>query len=290
MIRYLLMLFSLVAITQVSTAQSADFEHWKEARKAELTGEDGWLNLVGLKWLDANRPYLIENSEASLDFAEKEDANTIGKFEFGSDSIWFAPMPLAIQKDPRLSELGRMLVYPNAYGSGGVYYKNWKWTIIQRGGSFALRLRDLEHPKINEFQSTPTYDYDPSFRIEAKLEPRFNQTLEIPNVLGQVISWKVIGILHFKFNEQQYELLVVDELGKLFVLFADQTSALETYPTGRYLYVDLPDVKGMTALDFNYAYNPPCAYTDFATCPIPPKLNRLPFSVFAGEKMPEGDH
>jgi hypothetical protein len=112
--------------------------------------------------------------------------------------------------------------------------------------------------------------------------------LDIPNVLGQLISWRVVGVLQFEYEGQGFELLVLDELGKLFVLFSDETSALDTYPTGRYLYVDPPGANGMTYLDFNFGYNPPCAYTEFATCPIPPKSNRLPFIVLAGEKMPAG--
>jgi uncharacterized protein (DUF1684 family) len=174
------------------------------------------------------------------------------------------------------------------YGSGGVYFKNWKWTIIQRGGNYALRLRDLSHPNLKEFTPTPTFDYNSSFRFQAKLIPRFNQTMDIPNVLGQVITWKVIGVLQFEYEGKDFELLVLDELGKLFVIFSDETSAIETYPTGRYLYVNPPDAKGMTVLDFNYTYNPPCAYTEFATCPIPPKSNRLSFAVHAGERVPTG--
>jgi uncharacterized protein (DUF1684 family) len=149
-------------------------------------------------------------------------------------------------------------------------------------------LRDLSHPNLKEFTPTPTFDYNSTYRIQAKLIPRFNQTMDIPNVLGQVISWKVIGVLQFEYEGKDFELLVLDELGKLFVLFSDDSSALETYPTGRYLYVNPPDAKGMTLLDFNYAYNPPCAYTEFATCPIPPKSNRLPFAIHAGEKVPAG--
>jgi uncharacterized protein (DUF1684 family) len=149
-------------------------------------------------------------------------------------------------------------------------------------------LRDLNHPNLQNFTPTPTFDYNPAYRFAVKLEPKFNQTLEIPNVLGQLITWKVIGVLHFEREGQKFELLVLDELGKLFVLFSDETSALETYPTGRYLYVNPPDGKGMTTLYFNYSYNPPCAYTEFATCPIPPKSNRLPFAILAGEKMPAG--
>ena len=277
---------SFMAFVGVSKAQEGDFEQWKIKRTAELTGEDGWLNLVGLFWMDAGSPFFEEINSTTLGFAEEAGYTTLGKFEFGQDSVWFVGMSSAIQEKNTVPPTKRILVFPMEYGSGGVYFKNWKWTIIQRGGNYALRLRDLSHPNLKEFTPTPTFDYNSSFRFQAKLIPRFNQTMDIPNVLGQVITWKVIGVLQFEYEGKDFELLVLDELGKLFVLFADETSALETYPTGRYLYVNPPDAKGMTTLDFNYSYNPPCAYTEFATCPIPPKSNRLPFAVHAGEKVP----
>jgi len=279
---------SFMAFVGVSRAQEADFEQWKSKRTVELTGEDGWLNLAGLFWMDARSPFLEETTSTTLGFAEEAGYTTLGKFEIGQDSVWFVAMNLFMQEKNVVPSNNRTLVFPVEYGSGGVYYKNWKWTIIQRGGNYALRLRDLSHPNLKEFTPTPTFDYNSTFRFQAKLIPRFNQTMDIPNVLGQVISWKVIGALQFEFDGKDFELLVLDELGKLFVLFSDETSALETYPTGRYLYVNPPDAKGMTTVDFNYAYNPPCAYTEFATCPIPPKSNRLPFAVHAGEKMPLG--
>ena len=278
---------SFMAFVGISRAQEVDFEQWKIKRTAELTGENGWLNLAGLFWMEARSPYL-EEANSTLGFAEKTVSTTLGKFEFGQDSVWFITMSSAMQEKNILPPNNRTLVFPTAYGSGGVYFKNWKWTIIQRGGNYALRLRNLSHPNLQEFTPTPTFDYNSSFRLPAKLIPRFNQTMDIPNVLGQVISWKVIGVLQFEYEGNDFELLVLDELGKLFVLFSDETSAQQTYPTGRYLYVNPPDAMGMTILDFNYAYNPPCAYTEFATCPIPPKSNRLSFAVHAGEKMPKG--
>jgi len=279
---------SFMAFVGVSKAQEADFEQWKIKRTAELTGEDGWLNLVGLFWMDAGSPFFEEKNSTTLGFAKEAGSTTLGKFEFGQDSVWFVGMSSAIQEKNTVPPSNRILVFPMEYGSGGVYFKNWKWTIIQRGGNYALRLRDLSHPNLKEFTPTPTFDYNSSFRFQAKLIPRFNQTMDIPNVLGQVITWKVIGVLQFEYEGKDFELLVLDELGKLFVIFSDETSAIETYPTGRYLYVNPPDAKGMTVLDFNYTYNPPCAYTEFATCPIPPKSNRLPFAVHAGERVPTG--
>jgi uncharacterized protein (DUF1684 family) len=285
--KYSLLLLCLFAFVSVSLAQEGEFDQWKIKRTAELTGEDGWLNLVGLIWMEAHSPYLEEVNASSLGFAEKSGSSTLGKFDFGQDSVWFEPTELALQKNSNSPQSKRMLVYPIPYGSGGVYFKNWKWSIIQRGGKYALRLRDLNHPNLKNFTPTPTFAYNPAYWFTAKLEPKFNQTIEIPNVLGQLITWKVVGVLQFEREGQKFELLVLDELGKLFVIFSDGTSALQTYPTGRYLYVNPPDAKGMTILDFNYAYNPPCAYTEFATCPIPPKSNRLPIEVLAGEKMPE---
>lgn len=286
--KYSLLFLTLLAFVSVSVAQEKEFEQWKTNRIAELTGEDGWLNLAGLIWLEDHSPYLEEVNASSLGFSEKSGLATLGKFEIGQDSVWFEPTELALQKKSNTPQSKRMLVYPIPYGSGGVYFKDWKWSIIQRGGKYALRLRDLNHPNLKNFTPTPTFDYNPRYRFTAKLQPIFNQTLEIPNVLGQLITWKVIGILQFEREGQKFELLVLDELGKLFVIFSDSTSALQTYPTGRYLYVNPPDAKGMTTLDFNYAYNPPCAYTEYATCPIPPKSNRLPIEILAGEKMPEG--
>ncbi len=283
-----ILFYFFLAFAGVSMAQESDFAQWKLKRQAELTGEDGWLNLVGLYWMEADSPYLEEVNDTTLGFAKELRYTTLGKFEFGQDSVWFVGMNLFMQEKNIMPENNRTLVFPMEYGSGGVYFKNWKWTIIQRGGKYALRLRDLNHPNLQNFTPTPTFDYNPAFRFTAKLVPKFNQTLEIPNVLGQLITWKVIGVLQFEHEGQKFELLVLDELGKLFILFSDETSALETYPTGRYLYVNPPDGKGMTILDFNYAYNPPCAYTEFATCPIPPKSNRLSFAVPAGEKMPDG--
>jgi uncharacterized protein (DUF1684 family) len=286
--KYSLLLLAWLAFVSISVAQELEFAQWKIKRQVELTGEDGWLNLVGLVWMKADFPYLEEVNGATLGFGKISGSATLGKFEFGQDSVWFIGMKSPSQEKNSVPPSKRTLVFPMEYGSGGVYYKNWKWTIIQRGGNYALRLRDLSHPHLKEFTPTPTFDYNSSFRFQAKLIPKFNQTMEIPNVLGQLITWKVIGVLQFEYEGKDFELLVLDELGKLFVLFSDETSALETYPTGRYLYVNPPDAKGMTLLDFNFAYNPPCAYTEFATCPIPPKSNRLPFAIPAGEKIPEG--
>lgn len=283
LIKIVLCFLFFVGLGSLSHAQVQQFETWKLERQAELTGEEGWLNLVDLIWFDEQKAFLNLEGKTRLFLSEKEEQENIGRFSFSGDSVWFSsktPAPTQLESQQK------QLVFPLAYGTGGVKVGTWKWSVIQRAGKFALRIRDLNHPSLVDFIPTPVFEYNSKFNLSAKFEPRFNETLDIPNVLGQLITWKVMGYLHFTWEGKPYRLLALDELGKLFVIFADETSAKETYPTGRYLYVAYPDKTGVTQVDFNYAYNPPCAYTDFATCPIPPKENRLPFSVVAGEKMP----
>ena len=283
LIKTVLCFLFFIGLGSLSHAQIQQFETWKVERQAELTGEEGWINLVDLIWFDEQKSFLNREWETRLFLSEKEEQDNLGRFTFSGDSVWFSSSSVT-NMIPGSGQ--KQLVFPLAYGTGGVKVGSLKWSVIQRAGKFALRIRDLNHPSLVDFIPTPVFEYNSKFNLPAKFEPRFNETMDIPNVLGQLITWKVMGYLHLTWEGRAYRLLALDELGKLFVIFADETSAQETYPTGRYVYVAYPDRTGVTQVDFNYAYNPPCAYTDFATCPIPPKENRLPFAVVAGEKTP----
>ena len=275
-------------LSTLAFGQMDEHEAWKKERAKELLQEDGWINLIGLLWIDSNTAYLNQVSGDKLEVSGEIKGTNIGQFHFLQDSVWFVYDPELRNKSGE-SIPEKALVYPLEYGKGGgAYYERWKWTVIERGGQFGVRLRDLKHPGVLEFQGLPYYPYNQDFRVMAFFEPKFNQTMDIPNVLGQVIEWKVMGILKFELQGKALELTVLDELGKFFVIFSDQTNGSETYPTGRYLYVDYPDRTGHTWIDFNYAYNPPCAFTAYATCPIPPRENRLEVGILAGEQMPEG--
>ena len=283
---FLLLLF--LSQSLLTYAQNKDHEVWKIQRTDEILAEDGWINLVGLFWIDQENAFLNQIEKDSLVISNQPSGNTIGTFQIENDSVRFSFNPKLIRQNKDLSP-GETLQFPvEAYGKGGIYYDRWKWTIINRGGQFAMRLRDLEHPGLSEFPPIPYFDYNSTLAIQATFIPKFNETINIPNVLGQVIEWKVLGILKFEIAGEKYELTTVDEAGKLFVIFSDLTNETETYPTGRYLYVSYPDRNGITRIDFNFAYNPPCAFTEFATCPIPPKVNRLAIAVRAGEKKPLG--
>lgn len=285
MLRFFLTLSIILCfLTQI---RSQNFEKWKTDRRSELLAEDGWINLIDLIWIDEEKSFLNQISQDSISISSNPTKKNIGTFQFINDSIWFFFNP-KISKKIKSQSPAKILQYPTAnYSKGGVYYGRWKWTVIKRGEQVGMRLRDLEHPGIASFSPIPYFEYDSTFAIEAFFLPKFNETMDIPNVLGQIIEWKVLGVLKFELKGKEYELTALDEAGKFFVIFSDLTNETETYPIGRYLYVNFPDKNGTTKVDFNFSYNPPCAFTAFATCPIPPKENRLNLDIRAGEKIPK---
>jgi uncharacterized protein (DUF1684 family) len=159
--------------------------------------------------------------------------------------------------------------------------------IIKRGDKLGLRVKDKENPDRINFQGTQFYPADLKWRIDAQFVPYTPpKPVSITNVLGMESNETSPGAVKFEVDGRTYQLDAITEKGetKYFMIIADKTSGKETYPAGRYLYVDPPDVSGRMVIDFNKAYSPPCAFTKFATCPLPPRQNRLPFPIEAGEK------
>jgi uncharacterized protein len=159
--------------------------------------------------------------------------------------------------------------------------------IIKRGEKLGLRIKDKENPDRVNFQGTQFYPADLKWRIDAQFVP-YNppKVVSIMNVLGMESPETSPGAVKFEVDGRTFQLDAITEKGetRYFMIIADKTSGKETYPAGRYLYVDPPDASGRIAIDFNKAYSPPCAFTKFATCPLPPRQNRLPFPIEAGEK------
>jgi len=161
------------------------------------------------------------------------------------------------------------------------------WTIIKRGDRFGVRLRDHEHPLLQQFGGVETFPVDSTWRVKARFERNDPpKMLAIPTVLNTIDEEPSPGAFVFDVDNQTYRL---DATGKmtdkeLFVIFTDQTNGKETYGAGRFLYVATPDESGKTTIDFNKAYNPPCAFTEYATCPLPPEQNKLTIRTTAGEK------
>jgi uncharacterized protein (DUF1684 family) len=164
--------------------------------------------------------------------------------------------------------------------------------VIERGGRFGLRIRDRNHPARFDFPGIDRFPVDPAWRLTARLEtfepPR---TIKIPNVLGQLTPRESPGAAVFEVAGVTYRLdALAGPEGKLYLIFADQTSGRESYGGGRFLYSEPVAEDGTVVLDFNKAYNPPCAFTDYATCPLPPRQNKLAVRIEAGEKTFGRDH
>lgn len=164
-------------------------------------------------------------------------------------------------------------------------YRSLRWTIIKRSERIGIRLRDLNSPAVKNFHDIATYPFRDSWRITATLHTeKVPATIPVTNVLGQTSDQKVAGRLVFKINNTEYSLDALEEGDELFIIFGDATNKKETYPSGRFLYAKKPAAGETTILDFNKAINPPCALTPYATCPLPPKQNRLAVAITAGEK------
>jgi uncharacterized protein len=270
-----------------------DVQDSRAGRLQRLQKPDGWLSLVGMHWLEvgSSRVGSAADNGTRLDVGPPH----LGLVKLERDGhLTFTPEPggevtvdgqpatgaVALVADVDAGENGPTVV---GFNKGDASF-----IVIKRGDRFALRVRDALAPTRTGFPGIAYFDLDPSFRVDAKFTAHPpGQTIEIVNVLGMTEAMANPGTVTFSHGGKSYTLEAVDEGDhSLFLNFADRTSGHESYPAARYLYVDYPGADGMTVVDFNKTYNPPCAFTGFATCPLPPPSNRLDLAIRAGEKKP----
>jgi uncharacterized protein (DUF1684 family) len=259
-------------------------QEWKAQRIERLKSKTGWVNLAGLLWLEegvnsfgsdsSNRVVLPQKAapfcgtltltggrvtlEASEESGITSDGQKVTSLELKDDA----------SGKPTLIEQGDLA-----------------WFIIKRGDRYAIRLRDYRHPNLEKLDSIPSYPVQTSYVVEATLRP-FDEprTMEVATpVPGFTEEYQCPGELHFRLDGKDLILLPFGEGKDYFLVFADETTGIETYGAGRFMYA-AADSTGRIILDFNRAYNPPCAFTPYATCPMPPRENFLPIAVEAGEK------
>ncbi len=259
-------------------------------RLQRLTRPDGWLSLVGLHWLTPGATYVGTARDNGTRLAlGPEQLGMISLSRDGQLSLDIhAGAEVSIDGVPAT---GRVLLRADSQGGPTVVGFNRgdaSFIVIERGGRFGLRVRSAMARTRTSFPGLDYFDIDPGFRFEARFEPHpAGKTLEIVNMLGMSEAMANPGRVLFEKDGKSYALEAVDEGdGRLFLIFADRTSGHESYPASRFLYADPPGADGRTVLDFNLAYNPPCAFTPFSTCPMPPPENRLDLRVTAGEKKP----
>jgi len=269
---------------------TSDLAQWRAHRLERLTAADGWLTLIGLHWLHegnqavgaaktndvvlAKGPAVLgtiawdkTSGKVSLMLEARVSATVDGQEP--KENITFSED----EDKPTLVQVGTLTLQ-----------------VISRGDRKALRVKDSAAETRAHFAGLEYFTEDRAWKIEATWEsfspPR---TLRIQNVVGTVSPEAVPGKAIFEYKGKTYELWPIQETGddSLFFIFSDQTSGVETYGAGRFLFTD-PPKNGKVTLDFNRAISPPCAFTAFATCLLPPPQNRLPIRVTAGEKTPAG--
>ena len=295
----LMMLFSFSNIkaqkSQVPNYVDA-INQWHQLREAELKSPKGWLNLAGLFWLHkgVNTFGVNKNNDCVYENPDPSDVffpDYLGNFIFEGDSVIWESLDKYMVKvnNQNMPFKSKVCVFN---GNGLSSEMSWtmsghsfSWTIIKREDKIGVRFRDLKSSNVLLFKGIAHFPINEKFKIKAVLQPPVASFLMISNVLGQQVASKNAGKLQFTYQSKTYSLDVIDEGGnQLFITFADATSGVTTYGAGRFIYIDQPDANGNTFIDFNQAFNPPCAFTKFATCPLPPPQNRLPFSIPAGEK------
>ena len=271
---------------------------WRARRLARLTSDGGWLTISGLYWLEPGKNVLGSDPSARVVFPKDASPAKAGVIQlqfhpathagemvltavFGAgikrDSVVVKQEPLTLDKD----------------GSSPVYsLGRLKFWVIQRGQRYAVRVRDPESSIRKRFAGLENWPVNPAMCVEGQLKPNPKSTyVLVPNIVGYMDSMLAPGVVTFALGDKTLSLTPVLEdpadSTTLFFIFQDATSGGETYGGGRFLYGDL-EPSGRVVIDFNKAYNPPCAFNPNTTCPLPPQGNVLPIAIKAGEKTYAG--
>jgi hypothetical protein len=257
----------------------ASLERWRAEHEAALRSDDGWLTVVGLAWLreGENRAGSAAGMEVQLPSGAPP---RLGTFRLAGGVVTFEPSQ------------GVDAATNGARGTGGVIRPDvdrvvtgtLPLLVITRGDRVGVRIKDRESAARRAFAGEVWYPGSGAWRVTARFE-RYDPPKAIPilNVIGQIEPQPSPGALVFTLAGREFRLDPIAQGRQLFIIFKDLTSGDTTYPSGRFLYASLP-ANGQVELDFNKAENPPCGFTAFATCPLPPKQNQLPVRIEAGEK------
>jgi uncharacterized protein (DUF1684 family) len=278
----------LPPVAAVDPTALADFqrerEAWRAQRRAELLAPEGWLSLTGLHWIEPGAHYVgrardngirLAVGPAQLGLLERRD----GKMRF----VAYA------QGKARVEGSGaRLLTDRDPGGPTRIAFDGGRGvaTVIRRGDRYALRVRHADSPARSRFGGLAYWPGGPDWIVEGRFLPHpAGKTIEIADIVGTLQPLPNPGRVVFRRDGRDFVLEALEgEDGGLFLVFADRTSGHGSYGAGRFLDTARPGPGGRVSLDFNRAYNPPCAFTPFATCPLPPPENRLDLRIAAGEK------
>jgi uncharacterized protein (DUF1684 family) len=271
----------------------ANFEAYHAARIARLTAPDGWLSLTGLFWLDEAGEYTFGADSANRLVFPGDAPPRIGTFTLSDTSVTMrveAGAEVTVGGEP----VSEILMQDDEHEEPTIArLGSLSWVVVQRSRGIGIRLRDTNSPVRRTFDGIDTYPPDVRWRIEARFEPFAEaRRVFVPSITGTPEEDISPGVVAFELDGETYRLSVTGRPGaaEYFLVFGDRTNGPETYGGGRFVYLPAPNEDGLTIVDFNRAYNPPCVFTPYATCPLPTPENRLPVRIEAGEKTWSGYH
>jgi hypothetical protein len=289
----------LIALTGCSrspitdpAAHRAEVDAWHAKREARLTSETGWLTLVALYWFKPGENSFGRAPSNALVLEHDALPDTLGSFHLAEGKVHFTARPGAeVTHDGQ--PVHALALAPDASEGGPTMLATGtlRFFVIERAGRLGLRVRDTQHPLRTSFSGVERYPVDPRWVFDAEWVPYDPpRPIKIGTIIGTVEEMPAWGQFRFRRGLSTFALDAVLEVPgdtELFVMFQDATSGRGTYGAGRYMYIPIPadpTKPGRVRVDFNRAYNPPCAFNSFATCPLPPPQNRLALQVTAGEK------
>lgn len=273
--------------TQTDSTYIKEIEQWHKNREVRLKSETGWLNVAGLMWLKEGENTFGSGKENDIVFPEGKADKSLGVLILKNDTVYLKTIAASnIQHNSKPYNGGIIYTNNDEENPPVLAHRSLRWFIIKRGTRYAIRLRDLESEALKNFTTIEYFPADAKWCIKATYQaPEKPTTIPVQDIIGLTTETPYGGTLHFEINGKLYELEATLEYDNLFIVFADATTGNETYGGGRFLYAKKPQ-NGATVvvLDFNKAYNPPCCFTNFATCPLPTAKNRLSIAITAGEK------
>ena len=275
-----------------AAAHQGEIQKWQSDRLASLIKDDGWLTLIGLFWLNEGENKFGSDPKNAIVLPNDKAPSAAGSLWLEKGHVRLAALPgVVITADDKPVTAFDLKDDNDDNGPTILKLSSLLINVVKRGDRLGVRVKDTESRTRREFKGLEYFPIDPKWRIEARVEPyQPPKTIPITNVLGMTDDETSPGALAFEVDGKTYRIDPILEKGEKdwFVMIADETTGRETYGAGRYLYVSPPDASGKVVIDFNKTYSPPCAFTNFATCPLPPRQNHLPFRIEAGEKKYAG--
>jgi uncharacterized protein len=274
-----------------ASAHTQEIEDWRAERATNLKKPDSWLSLVGLFWLkEGDNPIGSADGLAMRLPATAPARLGVLRLSQVADAkqVELVVEPgVEVKIDGRAST--KALLKSDASGRATtVAAGTISFFIIERGDRLGVRVKDSASPVLTSFSGIESYPINPGWRVEGRFVAHEGKKIAVPNVIGTVEETPSPGYVEFEVAGTKYRLDALEgSNGEVFLVFGDKTNGRTTYGGGRFVYAPVAGDKVM--LDFNKAYNPPCIFTPYATCPLPPKQNRLALAIEAGEKV-WGDH